>query len=76
MKLKEEIYDIIMSESLEPTVDNLRRTVNKIMKIINKRANKLDVGEMIKTLMWDKRKSLNYGDISEYVEKNIVKLFK
>jgi hypothetical protein len=47
-----------------------------IMRLINKKAHSIDVGEMIKSLMWEKRKTFTYGDISEFIEKRIVEEFK
>jgi hypothetical protein len=77
MKLKEEIGNIVGEWLCQQQVsicdDRCDILVKRIMRVINKRANEIDVGEMIKSLMWntDKRKALSYGDISEYVEKGI-----
>jgi hypothetical protein len=75
--LKIEIYELLMDAGKDYSKWD---TVNKIMEAINKRANKIDVGECIKTLMWDADKrhhqSLSYGDISEYIENKIAEEFK
>jgi hypothetical protein len=80
LKLSEEIQNIIgewlYQQGLSISDDKCEILDKQIMQTINKRANKIDVGEMIKCLMWDKRKSISYGDISEYIEKRIVKEFR
>ena len=80
LKLREEIQSIIgewlNQQGLSIPDDKCEILDKQIMRIINKRANKIDVGEMIKSLMWEKRKSISYGDISEFVEKNIIEELK
>lgn len=80
MKLREEIQNIIgewlSQQSLSIPDDKCQIFENRIMQVISKRAKKIDIGELIKSLMWEKRKSFTYGDISEYVENNIIKQFK
>ena len=76
LTLKAEIQCII--DQWINSNDSREILFNQIMRPIAKRANNIDVGEMIKCLMWDadKRKSLSYGDISEYIENKIVEEFK
>jgi hypothetical protein len=80
LKLSEEIQNIIgewlCHQQISISDDECKILDKQIMQAINNRANKIDVGEMIKCLMWDKRKSISYGDISEFVEKRIVKELK
>ncbi len=80
MKLREEIQNIVGDwlclQGLRISDKQCEKLDKAIMKAISKRAKNIDVGEMIKCLMWDKRVSISYGDISEYVEKNIEKHFK
>ena len=80
MKLKEEIQNIIgewlYKQELSVFDKECKKLDKAIMKVISKRAKKIDVGELIKCLMWDKRKSISYGDMSEFIEKNIEKEFK
>lgn len=78
--LSEEIQNIIgewlNQQKLSISDDKCKILDKQIMQIINKRANEIDIGEMIKSLMCDKRKSISYGDISEYIEKRIVEEFR
>jgi hypothetical protein len=74
--LRKEINSILEEYIVDTTGNSY--ALRDIMKAINKRSNKIDVGEMIKSLMWQNKGkgSLNYGDISSYIEKNIVKEMK
>jgi len=80
MTLHEEIEDIIGEwlNKIGLRIDDKECEIldKQIMRAINERASNIDVGELIKSLMWDRRISISYGDISEYIEKNIIKTFK
>ena len=70
--LKQEIIEIYN----DWTATNISEVLlNRIMKAINKRANKIDVGERIKLLMWECKgtNTFTYGKIAETIEHLIVK---
>jgi len=80
LKLQEEIRRTLASV-LSGIVcgEEQKILLKQIMKAINSQANKIDVGEMIKTLIWEyskKHLTYSYGNLSEYIEKQIVKSFK
>jgi hypothetical protein len=75
LTLKQEIIDIYN----DWTATNISEVLlNRIMKAINKRTNKIDVGERIKLLMWECKgtNTFTYGKIAETIEHLIVKEMK
>jgi len=75
LTLKQEIIDIYN----DWTATNISEVLlNRIMKAINKRANKIDVGERIKLLMWECKgtNTFTYGKIAETIEQMIIKEMK